>query len=593
MKRKLDGEPGPERRAASEREIDGLDSLDDALRAIRPVHFTKYQTLLRAIHGGEPFRWNARDPRDRLVVFSERIATLKWLRDRLAEDLRLRPNQVTLMHGGLSDRDQQDIVEAFGNETTPLRFLLASDVASEGINLHHQCHRLIHFDLPWSLMVFAQRNGRVDRYGQERDPEIVYLLAESANDTIRGDARVLEVLIEKDEQAHRNIGDPSVFMNQYDVKGEEDVTRDAIVAGEDASAFDSRLTPETNAGDELMALFMGTPTAAEEAAGGDATLGRPDGPGTGDRDGRAEHSAPESLFPSDLAYVDTALEHLRETHPDLDPRVDRASQTLTLDAPADLRARFRQAPPEVRPKDWRFVLTADRQAMEDRIAESRRHESNWPQIQYLWRLNPVVRWLNDRVLAAFGRHEAPVLAGVPGLETGEAVFVVAGQVSNRKGQPLVQEWVAIPFRGEDATDVEAFAEFAKRIGLGLTAFANAGDEVDLERLQAVLPEAVEVARIWVKDEALKRATRMEADRDQELAALAALQDRRRARIETRRRDPDQPQIAGIANWRADAELREVEEAFADYCRWVEDTMTIAGAPQVSVVAVLTGGDAAA
>jgi len=590
LERELSDERESERRSIVRRELEGLEALTDALEAIRPVHFAKYQALLRAIRGGEPFRWNAHDKRDRLVVFSERIATLKWLEERLIADLRLRPSQVAILHGGLSDKDQQDIVEAFGNETTPLRLLLASDVASEGINLHHQCHRLIHFDLPWSLMVFAQRNGRVDRYGQERDPEIVYLLAESANETIRGDARVLEVLIAKDEQAHRNIGDPSIFMNQYDVKGEEGVTRDAIVAGEDATAFDRRLTPETNAGDELMALFMGTPTAAEETAGGDVAPGQSDGPSTGDRDSRAEHSAPESLFPDDLAYVDAALEHLRETHPDLDPRVDHGSRTLTLDAPADLRARFRQAPPDVRPKDWRFVLTADRQAMEARIAESRRHESNWPQVHYLWRLNPVVHWLDDRMLAAFGRHEAPVLAGVPGLEAGEAVFVVAGQVSNRKGQPLVQEWVAIPFRGEDATDVEPFAEFAKRIGLGHAAFANAGEEVDLERLQAVLPEAVDVARMWVKDEASKRGERMDADRDRELTALAALQDRRREHIEARRRDPDQQQIAGIANWRADAELQEVEEAFADYCSWVEDTMTIAGVPQMSVVAVFTGRD---
>ena len=86
-------------------------------------------------------------------------------------------------------------------------------------------------------MVFAQRNGRVDRYGQRRDPQIVYLLAESANPTIRGDARVLEVLIEKDEQAHRNIGDPSIFMNQYDVEAEEKMTRDTIAAGESAEGL--------------------------------------------------------------------------------------------------------------------------------------------------------------------------------------------------------------------------------------------------------------------------------------------------------------------------------------------------------------------
>ena len=51
----------------------------------------------------------------------------------------------------------------------------------------YHCHRLIHFDMPWSLMVFQQRNGRVDRYGQTREPKIVYLVAESANETIQVD----------------------------------------------------------------------------------------------------------------------------------------------------------------------------------------------------------------------------------------------------------------------------------------------------------------------------------------------------------------------------------------------------------------------
>lgn len=48
-------------------------------------------------------------------------------------------------------------------------------------------HHLIHFDIPWSLMVFQQRNGRIDRYGQEKTPYIFYLVSQSENKKINGD----------------------------------------------------------------------------------------------------------------------------------------------------------------------------------------------------------------------------------------------------------------------------------------------------------------------------------------------------------------------------------------------------------------------
>ena len=89
------------------------------------------------------------------------------------------------------------------------------------------------------------------------------------------------------------------------------------------------------------------------------------------------------------------------------------------------------------PDSRRFVLTTNRLRMTEAIAEIRRAESAWPSVHYLWRLSPVVGWLNDRVLAVFGRSEAPILAGVPGLEPDEAVFVLSGLVPNRKSHPLV------------------------------------------------------------------------------------------------------------------------------------------------------------
>ena len=135
-------------------EVESLQVLREALEAIGPDDYAKYRALLAAVRGGKPFDWTGSDPQDRLVVFTERIETLKWLRDRLSKDLRLSDKHVEILHGGLSDVDQQRVVEDFGNAARPLRLLICSDVASEGINLHYQCHRLIHFDMPWSLMVF-------------------------------------------------------------------------------------------------------------------------------------------------------------------------------------------------------------------------------------------------------------------------------------------------------------------------------------------------------------------------------------------------------------------------------------------------------
>jgi SNF2 family DNA or RNA helicase len=90
---------------------------------------------------------------DRLVIFSERIETLNWLRKQLTADLQLKPRQLEVLNGGMGDTEQQDLVERFGRLDDPIRVPLCSDVASEGLNLHYFCHRLVHFDLPWSLMV--------------------------------------------------------------------------------------------------------------------------------------------------------------------------------------------------------------------------------------------------------------------------------------------------------------------------------------------------------------------------------------------------------------------------------------------------------
>lgn len=559
-----------ENNAPREAEIAGLERLLASLKHIEPTDYAKYQALLAAIRGGQPFDWKPNDPTDRLVIFTERIATLNWLKNRLSEDLKLKPRQVEILHGGMSDVEQQRIVEDFGNTQRPVRLLLCSDVASEGINLHYQCHRLIHFDMPWSLMIFQQRNGRVDRYGQSAIPQIVYLVTESTNETIRGDTRILEVLMAKDQQAYRNIGDPSVFMDVHDVDEEEKITLRAMADGESAAEFDDRLTPASNEGDDLLAMFLqasadGGPTEPPPAAG---------------------PPPPLSLFESDLHYCDAALHRLRNSgHRDLDFAVDAQTETLTLDAPDDLVARYGYLPPEVLPESRRFALTTSRHRMAEGIAESRRAESDWPRVHFLWRLSPIVGWLNDRTVAAFGRFEAPILAGVSGVAPNDAVFVLSGLVPNRKGHPLVYEWVGIAFRDGAFSESIPFEALIDRTGLDRRTIANRQQAVDVDNLAGLLPNAVERAKRHFIERRRMFEESINAKLEDEIRALDRFRARQLGQLEFKLAESRRAKRANVSrNERVRYDIQAIHD---EYLKWIEDTMTTEPHPWIKVICAIT------
>ncbi|MEQ8221920.1 MAG: DEAD/DEAH box helicase, partial [Candidatus Eremiobacterota bacterium] len=215
-----------------EKDKEKLKELEELVRKITPDKFSKYQKLLN-IMKVDGLNWTGKDSKDRLIIFTERIETLRFLKENLSKDLALEEKEIVMFHGGLSDTDQQEIVDNFGKLKSPVKLLLASDVASEGINLHFYSHKMIHFDIPWSLMTFQQRNGRIDRYGQEREPLIYYLVTESENPAIKGDTRILEILVEKEEQAVKNIGDPAALLGVYSEEKEEEIVGKAIEMGDE------------------------------------------------------------------------------------------------------------------------------------------------------------------------------------------------------------------------------------------------------------------------------------------------------------------------------------------------------------------------
>ena len=559
-----------------EEEINGLMVLHQQLKLIGPDKHAKYQTLITCLKD-KTLGWTARKTDDRLVIFSERIETLHFLERQLKEDLKLKDNQITLLYGEMSDVEQQKIVEAFGKPEEKVRVLLCSDVASEGINLHYLSHRLIHFDMPWSLMIFQQRNGRIDRYGQEQTPQIHYLITESENPTIRGDTRILEILQQKDDQAYKNIGDPSAFMHVYDVREEEKITESAIADGAKPEDFDAQLTPQDDEGEDLLALFLGT---------GEATKVEPQPQNT------SQTVDTLSLFPSHYDYCVAALNTLNATKEQVQFTHDVNQRRLTLTATDDLQHRFSFFPREIIPDKWQFVLTDDIPTIKDEIARSRQDENAWPKIHYLWPLHPVLEWLDDRMLASVGRHQAPVIilpqTKSQGLETGEVVFIISGLVPNRKSHPLIYEWLGVSFNNGSVTKIESFTDTLQRTGLGNRAIPNTGKAVDTKALQSLLPQAVEKAKDWV----IEKRNAFEADinekLNQQLEELDALRSAQYHQLEL---NLGTSKLAdSIKESRKAQRTQEIDRIFDQYIEWVEDTMTTEKQPYMQVVSVLVSGD---
>lgn len=114
-------------------------------------------------------QWNGR----RVILFTEYRTTHQWIHQILASH-GFGGEHLAQLHGGLSQEEREPIKAAFqaSPQDSPVRILLATDAASEGIDLQNHCNRLIHLEIPYNPNVMEQRNGRIDRHGQ-REKEVL------------------------------------------------------------------------------------------------------------------------------------------------------------------------------------------------------------------------------------------------------------------------------------------------------------------------------------------------------------------------------------------------------------------------------------
>ncbi len=546
------------------KDIGKLESLRDALQRIKPQDFSRYQKLLELLKNPK-YGWDSSTTDDRLVIFTERIETMKYLVEHLREDLSLPADAIQEISGGMSDAQQQEIVENFGRTESPIRVLVASDVASEGLNLHYLSHRLIHFDIPWSLMVFQQRNGRIDRYGQQKRPDIRYLMIESDNKRIKGDMRIIEILITKEEQALKNIGDPSLLLGKFTIEDEELVVIEAIERGSDADAFEDTLV----SGEKEYDLFEELMREAEKAEDDNIEVSRT--------------VSDETLF-TDIEYLSQALSYLNqdESHP-----VDKLSTVSGLDIKIteDMRRRLRAlVPEEALPSGDTLRLSDDISFVKDEMRRSMQNnmaETAWPKTQYLWQQHPIFTWVNDKAGLLFDRGQAPMIGIPEKLSIDETIFVISGSIPNQKSTPLVDEWFGLVFSDGKYVETIDMHEVIRRTGIRSNKFVNidAIREEEICSAEALREEAVSHAREYLREKYQEYQNRINPLLDEEVEKLIALQEKHHQYYQLTFFEQER---------KLEEKNRSVDELFERFIAWVTETLTIQDNPYIRIIAVLTG-----
>lgn len=143
----------------------------------------------------------------RVIIFTEWGDTKRYLVDLLGQAVANTDRgdeRILVFHGGMGDESRDEVQRAFNAppDEHPVRILIATDAAREGINLQAHCADLFHFDLPWNPARLEQRNGRIDRTLQEADEVRCHYFIFPQ----RSEDRVLETLVRKVETVQQELG---------------------------------------------------------------------------------------------------------------------------------------------------------------------------------------------------------------------------------------------------------------------------------------------------------------------------------------------------------------------------------------------------
>lgn len=199
-----------------------------------------------------------KDSTEKVIVFTEYRDTLDYLKENLQKEWYLSPQSIVVIHGGMplgEDENEEGsklYAERRFNEPDT-RLLLATDAASEGINLQRYCHTLINYELPWNPNRLEQRIGRIHRYGQRYRAQIYNFMIEGSKE-----AQIFLVLQNKIDTIRRQLGNMAEVLGILDRISLDDLILRVLKKSVDSGAVEAMAEQELRKMDEMAQAIQKT-----------------------------------------------------------------------------------------------------------------------------------------------------------------------------------------------------------------------------------------------------------------------------------------------------------------------------------------------
>ena len=148
--------------------LDQMTEIAEASRALPDGRVRKFLEWIRKNMCPDMGKPGAKWTDLRILIFTEYDDTKRYLHQQLAGAIQhsdRADERIAIYHGPTPIEEREAIKQAFNSQPSqhPLRILIATDAAREGLNLQAHCWNLFHFDVPWNPSRMEQRNGRIDR----------------------------------------------------------------------------------------------------------------------------------------------------------------------------------------------------------------------------------------------------------------------------------------------------------------------------------------------------------------------------------------------------------------------------------------------